>query len=124
MRLDLGPAENRRVRLGFSAATAGVAYVGPMLIGANPVGALFFLLLGSLPCLGYIGGIRSRVGSWIVGMALLGNALWTQLYVMERTEAGSSTAGVGYLYLLYWGLLIFLVGVGLDALIRLRTRGE
>ena len=118
-----GDPSHRPLRMAIMIVGLAAVYVGPMTVGANPVGALFFLLLGALPFVGYVGWIRTRSGSWAVGVTLLGNVLFTQVYVMERTEAGSSTAGLGYLGLLIYGLLILGLGAALDAFLRSREQG-
>jgi hypothetical protein len=112
----------RRVRGTITVIGIGAIYLGPIILGVSPLGALLFLAVGGLPFIGYLGAIHTRAGSWLTGLGLLGNVVFTQIYVVERTEAGSSTAGVGYLYLLTYGLVILVLGSAIDAFLRSREK--
>jgi hypothetical protein len=78
------------------------------------------LPLGGVPLLGYLAWVKSPPGSIASGVALVSVTIGTTLFVTARMEAGSSTAGVGYLYLLVVGLPILLVTVLIEMVLRSR----
>ena len=66
-----------------------------------------FLLLLVGPFLAYLRVMRTPMGAAVTGAALVAVVFATHAYVWARWEGGSSTAGLGYLYLpiFQWPLL-------------------
>jgi hypothetical protein len=87
-----------------AAAILGLAvFLGPDLT----VAAVAFLLAQlAMPLIPYLIGVRTFPGSLWTGVALIVLVLLTQVYVMDRWSLGSSTAGLGYLNIPFFGLLI------------------
>lgn len=101
---DTESSRCRQVRAFVS--SVGLAFlIGAVVYqGQFPGGLVVVLPLGGVPLLGYLAWVKSATGSIVAGVALLGVIIGTALYVTGRMEAGSSTAGVGWLYLLVIGL--------------------
>jgi hypothetical protein len=98
--------------LAFAILTGALLYQGLF-----PGGLVVVVPLGGVPLLGYVAWVRSQPGSIAAGLALILVCGGTALYVTERIEAGSSTAPVGYLYLLVAGLPALLVTLILERLL-------
>jgi hypothetical protein len=101
--------------LGFAALVVAVVYQG-----AFPGGILVIIPVAGVPLLGYVAWVRSPAGSIVAGVALLLITGGTALYVTERMEGGSSTAAVGYLYLLLAGVPVLLVTIIIERVLRAR----
>ena len=110
------PRRYRRVRFAFALAGSTVLVAGVAHLGALPGGLVLVGLLGGLPLLSYVFGIRSLAGSVFAGSAMLAVIIGTTLYVIG--EAASSTAPLGYLTLPLVGFPLVIVAVVLDWAIR------
>jgi hypothetical protein len=90
-----------RVRFVFGLVGLAVLIGGVAYLGAVPGGLVLVALLGGLPLVSYVFGIRSLAGSVFTGLAMLAVIIATTLYVIGEA---SSTAALGYLTLLFVGL--------------------
>ncbi|MGH2660849.1 MAG: hypothetical protein ACRDHS_14610, partial [Actinomycetota bacterium] len=87
------------------------------LDGAQLPGVILILLLFGLPLVGYVALVRRAVGSVLTGLAFVVLTIGVQMYVTARWEAGSSTAPLGYLSLLIYGLIVLVASVLLETIL-------
>ena len=106
---------SRSIRWVFALIAVGAAVTGVLLFSYGDgtlAGAGFVLLLLGVPVLGYVAWIKTRIGSIMVGIGLVGLVVSVQAYVTSR--GGSSTAAVGYLYLIGLGVILLALAVALE----------
>jgi ABC-type uncharacterized transport system permease subunit len=112
----------RPLRLTFAVAGGAILTVGALYQPLDQPWGLFFAVgMGGLPLLGYIIGVRTKLGSIVAGCALLLLIVGIELYLAARFEVGSSTATVGYLGLPEFGFPVVLVTHNIE---RHATRGR
>ena len=121
---ELRLSRYRRVRVVVCLLDLAILIGALVYQGVFPGGLIVVLPLGGVPLLGYLAWVKSVPGSIVSGLALLGVTIGTALYVTERMETGSSTAAVGWLYLLFVGVPVLLVTVVVETLLGRRTRSS
>src|SRR5687768_12234513 len=107
-----------RLRIAFALACLGI----PLVYLGGIQALLGIALFGGIPLVPYVLGVRTMAGSVILGVALLALFGWTQWYVDSRIDVGSSTAGVGYLYIPFYGAPPVLLWVVAEQMIRFLGR--
>ena len=96
------------IRLGFT--VAAFAFVALGLVAFTPgfqvpfPGWLILFAVISMPFFFYVAGVKTGLGSWLAGMALLALTVWVQIYVNMRSF--SSTVTVPYIGIFLFGLAI------------------
>lgn len=103
------PTQYLMVRVLFSLVAIATVMVGLLAFtpgfSVSPLGVLGILgLFFGVPYLFYIVGVKTALGSYLTGLALLGLVAWVQSYV--STNSYSSTAGVAYLWVFLYGWAI------------------
>ncbi|MGH9198019.1 MAG: hypothetical protein ACRD1T_20080 [Acidimicrobiia bacterium] len=111
----------RRVRALICLLSLGILIGAVVYQGIFPGGLIVVLLLGGVPLLGYVAWVRTALGSIVGGAALLILVVGSALYVTARIDAGSSTAALGYLSLLFVGVPILLVTLFIEMVVRGRS---
>src|SRR6266545_434225 len=111
----------RRVRALICLLSLGILIGAVVYQGIFPGGLIVVLLLGGVPLLGYVAWVRTALGSIVGGAALLILVVGSALYVTARIDAGSSTAALGYLSLLFVGVPILLVTLFVEMVFRGRS---
>lgn len=111
----------RRVRALICLLSLGILIGAVVYQGIFPGGLIVVFLLGGVPLLGYVAWVRSALGSIVGGAALLILVVGSALYVTARIDAGSSTAALGYLSLLFVGVPILLVTLFIEMVVRDRS---
>jgi hypothetical protein len=106
----------RSIRLSFGLAGLAILVGGILYLGASPAGAAFVAVVGGLPLLGYVFGVRSLAGSIFTGLAMLVVIIGTTLYVIG--EQASSTAALGYFTVPMVGIPVVVVTTLLERAIR------
>jgi len=102
-----------RVKVGFLSTCLASLLVGSIAFtpGFNmgPGGFVFISLLAAIPFYMYLFHVKTSVGALATGLALLALFVWLQIYIGARSH--SSTAAVGYLWILYVGVPIVAVAL-------------
>jgi uncharacterized membrane protein YidH (DUF202 family) len=111
----------RRVRALICLLSLGILIGAVVYQGIFPGGLIVVLLLGGVALLGYVAWVRTALGSIVGGAALLILVVGSALYVTARIDAGSSTAALGYLPLLFIGVPILLVTLLIELVVRGRS---
>lgn len=111
----------RSVRALICLLSLGILIGAVVYQGIFPGGLIVVLLLGGVPLLGYVAWVRTALGSIVSGAALLILVVGSALYVTARIDAGSSTAALGYLSLLFVGVPILLVTLFIEMVVRGRS---